>query len=222
MPTLQLWQNVSVANEFARMYRAAGHDCDNMIFARVRDGDVRTYVETAFGRDAHSGFRTFGDMSGAYSSGVFPVDEWDAGAMRLNWKWYGDDKATVEEAWRRVPFFAKESSRAAYVSLQNLKAICDASRRRDNIETLAETEHLRWMAFLMVRGIRAWRPSPGDIAKMKASGRRPGPNAVDTLYAHAALVEYGELPAVDRLFGLEKPLQENDRNFVRETIEGTD
>ena len=213
-------QNVSVANELARLYRLAGLDSDNVIFARVRDGNVRAYVETAFGRDVHACFRTFGDMADAYSSGVFPVDEWDAGAMRLNWKWYGDDQMTVDEAWRDVSFFAKESSRAAYLSLRNLKALCEVRYRRENIEVLAETEHLRWMAFLMVRGIRPWRPSCDDIARMKASGEKIGPNAIDTLYAHAALVEYAELPSVDRLFGLNKPLQDNDRNFVRELGEG--
>lgn len=208
-------QNVSVANELVRFYRSVGLDSNDVVFARVRDGNVRTYVETAFGCDNHACFRTFGDLADAYSSGVFPVDEWDVGAMKLNWKWYGDDRIAVDEAWRNVSFFAKESSRAAYMSLQNLRKLCDARYCGENLEVLAETEHLRWMAFLMMRGICPWRPSRDDIERLRESGEKVSPNAIDTLYAHAALVEYAELPQVDRLFGLAHPLQENDRNFVR-------
>lgn len=215
-------QNVSVANEIARIYRSLGFDPNNVVFARVRDGNVRAYVETAFGKKEQIPFRTFGDMEYAYSSWVFPVDEWDAGAMKLNWRWYGDDRVSLDEAWRSVSFFSKESSRAAYMSLQNLKSLCDARFRLANMETLAESEHLRWMAFLLVRGIRPWRPSRDDVTRMKESGKPASPNAIDTLCAHAALVEYAELPAVDRLFGLKRPLQENDRNFVRELCKEID
>lgn len=71
-------------------------------------------------------------------------------------------------------------------------------------EVLARTEHLRWCAYLRTRGYRRWDlVSPFSVEEVAARRRSRGlvPNRlaqqVAAFGAHAALVPYDELPALD-------------------------
>ena len=95
----------------------------------------------------------------------------------------------------------------------------------NHLDVLAEDEHLRWMAFHLVRGIKAWRPSDEEIENRIANtGKRAVHNAIDELNAHADLVEYSELPGVDSQFDSInarhgfvkiKGSQEKDKGLIR-------
>lgn len=208
-------QNIFIANEIARIYKMSGLDAANVVFARVRDPNVHSYVKSAFAELGKSVINTFGNMADTYSHCGLLLDQWDLLAMKLNKKWHPNQLLSEEEAWREVSFFKKESSRASAFSQRNIAMLCSKEVREKNIETLAETEHLRWMAFHFTRGIRVWHPSEDEIARMRINGIEPTPNAIAGKCAHAALVDYKYLPEIDKLFGLARPLQENDRNFIR-------
>lgn len=65
---------------------------------------------------------------------------------------------------------------------------------------LAEDEHERWMAFHFVRGVRKLVLSEVDSGEWFANGGSldPEANQIEKLNAHAALVPFDELPAIDR------------------------
>ncbi len=116
-----------------------------------------------------------------------------------------DDSAKSERAWNAV--LSEEEKKKPYWKL------------------FARIEHLRWMAFHFVRGVECWRPDVDEL-KMLAIDRngykQVKPNMLlkgNIRYAHAALKEFDELPAVDKLFAevnaandkkIDAPLQDKD------------
>ena len=76
--------------------------------------------------------------------------------------------------------------------------LADESR----LAVLARNEHLRWMAFHHVRGIRRWDlqcPPVSELLILKKDGTRKKirENQVVNFRSHAALVSFDELPFVD-------------------------
>ena len=96
---------------------------------------------------------------------------------------------------------------------------------KNHMEVLAEDEHMRWMAFHLVRGIKAWNPTDDEIAeRIVNTGKAARHNAISDLNAHADLVDYSELPDVDSRFDAVnvrhgfasgKNAQEKDKRFIR-------
>ena len=84
---------------------------------------------------------------------------------------------------------------------------------------------MRWMAFHLVRGIKAWNPTDDEIAeRIVNTGKAARHNAISDLNAHAGLVDYSELPDVDSRFDAVnvrhgfasgKNAQEKDKGFIR-------
>lgn len=72
--------------------------------------------------------------------------------------------------------------------LEELKGKVDQHARE-----LAEDEHERWMAFHFVRGIRSF-----DVKRIPWVALQIGANQIEDLNAHAALVQFDEIPKVDR------------------------
>ena len=74
------------------------------------------------------------------------------------------------------------------------------------LEKLSEMEHMRWMAFHLVRGWRRWKPTPEELDALAKKCRKTlKPNALKQkangeIPVHADLTDYGELAAVDELF----------------------
>lgn len=131
-------------------------------------------------RNADLCFTPFGSDQEVYScQGIVDFDI-DAIAKRINAYYAGADD--VRAAWRRASFFDRESSRGSAMGLRNLcwlvvgkelsgekgigewkASICDAWKdvrcNKDGIrDRLANAEHLRWMAYHYVRGVKAWDP----------------------------------------------------------------
>ena len=238
--------NISLANDIANLYRQIGVKSKGIVFARVRNKDVDNYLSTALGRDKEGKtldgnenvpFTTFGRMTDTYSADVVVVDQWDRGAMWLNWKWRGEEERTREEVWRETSFFNKESSRASFFGQRKLLRLIgfDVDDRSTEIaygkscltdkklEKLAETEHLRWMAFHLVRGIKSWDASDETQWPVDENGKRKKvrANRITEINAHAALVDFAKLTDVDDLIwkgnggeGMRGNLQQIDRDFV--------
>ena len=70
-----------------------------------------------------------------------------------------------------------------------------------------ECEHLRWNAFLFMRGVRKWDIS--GVEKIKKA------NDIAAHNRHAALVPFAELPDIDKKSIAESNLQENDKKNIQ-------
>lgn len=228
--------NISSAQDIIRRYRMHGKHLENVIFVRVRSPQVRNWLDAAYGTGV---FHVFGDES--LGSVLKALDQWNRGAMMLNWEYSCNRTETPETVWLNTPFTNKESSRAAFFGMRNMLRLvgyeiceqadsdgCSVIKEAGVLETLSKTEHLRWMAYLMMRGVSAWKPNRETlIAMSKEREGRITPNAIQLFNKHAALVEYDELPKVDALFkDVAKPsekttapsLQQRDRIFIETAV----
>lgn len=139
--------------------------------------------------------------------------------------------------WHGASSWDRESSRAAVFGLRNLawmlgaanpvlkpssaarrasaplaKAITDIGDHPGRERALAETEHLRWIAFHLLRGIRPWTPTPGELGeearKIAATCQSPAEratrgvreNQIPSRRRHAALVPFDALEDVAKAF----------------------
>ena len=209
---------------------------------------------------------TFGSLNAIYSNLGGNMAAWDAGARKLNWVYWKRPagKGADERAWRKTGFFDKESSRAAVAGMRRLvrllgfdadeTASATGSARSAGLDgferelrqaeydptkmrRLAQTEHLRWNAFHLMRSIRPWMPEGVDLATaaVRLHSARPDPkeqivkeNDRRAHARHAALVRFGDLPKVADRFRsanaaaghvYETMVDRTDENFVRDLPE---
>ena len=230
--------NVSLANDFAKLYGERGIPYGDVIYAHVRNKETNDYLATVQkSTETPLPFCVFGKMSDTYSSDIIMVDNWDRGAMWLNWKWSRQEEIPREEKWKEASSFDKESSRASFFGMWNLLRLVGftvdqlsseikygrADLSDELLERLAETEHLRWMAFHLVRGIKWWDPNDKTLLPTSRDGKpiRVKANRRKDINAHAALVEFSQLPKIDEAIwhlnnneGMKGNLQQIDRDFV--------
>lgn len=228
--------NISIAQDIVRLYRVHDKPFEGVVFAKVCAPHIKHCLNIAYGTDA---FATFG--SEPLGDVLKVLDKWDRGAMMLNWEYSRNREEAPEATWLKTSFANRESSRAAFFGMRNVLRlvgyeICEQGNCRDYnalndpvvLGTLAETEHLRWMAYLLMQGICVWKPKREALLEMaRISGEQITPNAIQLRNKHAALVEYGELPSVDELFnGLAKTygtmpeisLQQRDMVFIQTAV----
>ena len=237
--------NISIANGIAKVYKEMRTSSEGVIFARVRNPLMGSCVKTALacGRDGWN-FLPFGSIDETYSFDNVVTRKWEKGAIWLNGDYNNKlgevhDVSADESLWRRTSQFNKESTRASFFHQRNLLRLIgyrvdeksglnecfSDDDPKNHLEVLAEDEHLRWLAFHIVRGIKVWRPSDKEIENRIANtGKAALHNAIADLNAHADLVEYSELPDVDSKFDMvnarhgyisNKDTQEKDKGFVR-------
>ena len=194
-------------------------------------------------RDVFPEFRFFGSDEDCYKRKYLIDEELDKQAKRVHRIWSDtnshDSNKNDEEKWNQQDMFTQESNRACADGLNNLlrlmnngkdlepetdtAALLDRTqtiRKAGDIqETLAETEHLRWNAFHLMRGIRPW-----PLWAIPESGAHNGKGErkakdIESRLRHAAITDYSVLPEVDKRFG-KGDLQGNDKNLIEkmETI----
>lgn len=163
----------------------------------------------------------FGMIDDCYGRDIIIDEVLDSRAKRVN-KIY-DSRAT-DESWLGMSMFERESNRSCASGLGNLLRLAGMEEKDFSaeawaclidgplLETLAGTEHLRWCAFHLMRGIRAWplaEITDDDVERLHK------PNDIKARLRHAALVDYKDLPAVDRRFGRDGDcLLQNNRMVV--------
>ena len=196
--------------------------------------------------DVFPEFRFFGSNEDCYRRKYIIDEELDDRAKRVHRIWSAsnspDPNKDDEDDWNSQDMFTQESNRACADGLYNLlrlmnngrefdrrkemKALLDRTRflrdknDKDNkLEILAETEHLRWNAFHLMRGIRPW-----PLWAIPESGAHNGKGErkakdIEARLRHAAITDYSVLPEVDKRFG-KGDLQGNDKNLIEkmETI----
>ena len=82
---------------------------------------------------------------------------------------------------------------------------------RNLLNTLAETEHMRWCAFLLMHGIKKW-----PLSDVGDGDRKP--NDIRKHMRHAALTEFRNLPEVDRRFGRDPDLLQHSNRQIIQSI----
>ena len=159
------------------------------------------------------------------------------GGRPLNWYIDNNkDGRRGEEYWRNTSTFNKESSRASFLHMRNLLRIVGFGVRsaeevgdkdglteipKEQIEeikarlqderrfdALAESEHMRWMAFHFVRGWMRWNPSHEELASLaneEKEQKKPGatglePNAKKKNKLHGNLIDFNDLEELDERF----------------------
>lgn len=127
-----------------------------------------------------------------------------------------------EKEWKRISMFDREQARSSASGVNNLLLLTGMNEETFNSEkwkelisdekllnALAETEHMRWYAFLMMQGIKKW-----PLSEVRDNDRKP--NDIQKHMRHAALTDFKDLPEVDRRFGRDPDtLQHNNRQFIQ-------
>ncbi len=149
-------------------------------------------------------------------------------------RWYLDNMDRGEKYWAARPMLDKESSRASFLHMRNILRLMGYECRRDmptdenagikqleipenqkeelkcaagdakRREKLAESEHLRWMAFHFVRGWEKWSPTEDELEKLSNGGKnRVEPNSMKSrARIHANLEDFARLDEVDEKFNM--------------------
>lgn len=134
------------------------------------------------------------------------------------------DVLKLLDNWHTLSSFTRDSNNSMVISMRNLcllmgidpknfdRKVFDAFAERLR-DVYAETEHLRWNAFHFMRGIRTWAREDIPAGAVK-------PNDIENRMRHAALVDFAELPEVDKHFPGRRPLQDNDYDIIDLLKEG--
>lgn len=193
-------ENISVATEIGRYCKWLGKESKGILFARVRDPHITAYTKKAMVATTNGGFSVFGSIADTYRYDAIVNDKWDDGAMMLNFCWNGSPpKATPKQMWKIASCFNRESSRASFFFQRNMLRLLgyrvDEStsditgfNQADvafHLDVLSRIEHLRWMAWHFVRGIK---PFSDDMV-----GKYPKANQIETRNAHGDLVDFDKL-----------------------------
>ena len=176
------------------------------------------------------------DLGGIYESVVPNFRKIDAAAMRLNNMYVGAAEDEAASTWRSCDYFSRMSTRAA---TDFAPAYLRMSGKTDEqvlagdwppppvmLETLAETEYMRWCAFHRVFGYRRMEEEEfeargeqyrHEIAKTGHSNLRIAKNNENR--THACLISWDELDDLsareNAITGENKDYKEYDRNNVR-------
>lgn len=227
--------------KYADMWQSYRKTGQSIVYARVRDALICQYVEDTY-KGGCAPFMTFGSMEDIYDR--FLVDnKWWKAAIWVNGKYSKmKEPEEADDKWREATSFARESSFASAFHQRNLLRLvgyeivdkhkdgiaadevsgCDwdallADMKRNYWGGFGRIEHLRWMAFHLVRGIECWRPTEKELRDLKAEGRKIQANMflkTGERPVHAALVEFDELPKVDALFnGVDKSCNSHLQNY---------
>ena len=133
----------------------------------------------------------------------------------------------VKKKWEQATLYDKQSTRAQAEGVRNLLILLgynisstiqtdeciDMLQRRmsqnELIDVLAENEHLRWMASMLMQGIKPWYIDE-QTTREEAEESNYKANQVKIHYRHGDLVPFKDIPYVDellnRLKGVDEPL----------------
>ena len=196
-------ENISVAMQVMRCCKWLGKETKGVLFARVREPHINAYAKKAMS-SAENAFSVFGGMTDTYRYDAIVKDKWDLGAMMLNFRWSPKDVNpaynTPEHKWKTASCFNRESSRASFFFQRNMlrllgyrmdESMSDTTEFNpadvaSHLDILARIEHLRWMAWHFVRGIK---PFSNDMV-----GMYPKANQIETRNAHGDLIDFDKLP----------------------------
>jgi len=205
--------NIDIAIILARILQAKGtseQDIKNTVFAHVREKKKFGYYKRKdINNKDISPITIFGSIEEIYTQKIVVQETLDKVAKEMNFKWADKNKyQTAESAWQAASIFDQDSSRGSAMGIYNTlrlmglesvnkeKAdVCEEdfkTRIASCIDTLATNEHNRWNAFHFTNGIRRWDISKVDYVFFK--DKKLKANQIKAFNAHAALIDYDQLP----------------------------
>ena len=169
-----------------------------------------------------------------YSPQVLSPEQLDTGAKLLNHQYHLSEGHTAEEDWGACDYFSRMSCRASVEFADAFLHLTGTSREQakadgwefspEQLDLLAQTEHLRWSAFHYCMGYRAmpedvFELQAAQIREAKAKGLLPIRLGKDTENKlHACLTGWDELEELaDReaaVTGIRKDYQQMDRDNI--------
>ncbi len=210
--------NMDTAEKIAKfLYKKGIYDTQEIVFARVQK--LNPYSEV---------FTAFGNIKDVYTGKVIVNEEDDEIAKMVNYVYSRYDKPFFDEftkedreniviKWKEASLFDKDSSRAVARNIDNIMRILDKKNilklNKDEMEIIAENEHLRWNAFHFVNGICKWEPDEiyNDNAKLSDKSKN--------LLKHGCLTSFSELDRISKkvqdLGNKNENYAESDRRIVR-------
>lgn len=168
----------------------------------------------------------FGVLNECYCRNVIIDETLDRRAKKINKNHVAQNHPDIEPdedaEWKRISMFEREKVRSSASGVNNLLLLAGMNEAafvpekwnalisdEKLLNALAETEHMRWCAFLLMHGIRKW-----PLSEVGDTDRKP--NDIMKHMRHAALTEFRNLPEVDRRFHRDPDtLQHNNRQFIR-------
>ena len=171
-------------------------------------------------------FTAFGNLKNMYIEEMIVHGEMDMIAKHLNFMWSNGKYPTPEKAWSGEGtnlMWNQDSSRASALGISNalhllgMKYVKESERKKDDrvvtakefhdainlaIEILAENEHKRWNAYHFTKGVRLWKMNDIDYDTLKKTDMKA--NQVNEYNRHAALVDFNQLPDLDKIINTER------------------
>ena len=214
--TIAKWQNIVFGHSAKSSARMMIRISDSTTARVLRDPTRNSQIEDIF----------FGVLDECYCRDVIIDEKLDRRAKKIIASHAAPRRPETgldEDAeWKRISMFEREEARSGAAGVNNLliltgmkEATFDPEKWNELISdekllnALAETEHMRWCAFLMMRGIKKWPLSEVGDDDQK-------PNDIRKHMRHAALTDFRNLPEVDRRFGRDPDsLQRNKRQFIQ-------
>ncbi|MBR4900931.1 MAG: hypothetical protein IKZ46_08315, partial [Victivallales bacterium] len=210
--------NFRLATEMSRRYLERGVKLrvDEVFFVRVRSDETEMRIHSM--RKLGLMPSSFGCLSSIYTKATVVDEQQDRAAEYRNWLYRHTPTDQFSHAdWLNTSMFDKESSRASAFGIRtilrlagfcwnadarafepipgNSRSLVAALESPKLKENLAESEHNRWMAFLLMRGIKRWNlndPTQENVEELAKSGYVKA-NRQKQMRRHAALVPYGKI-----------------------------
>ena len=208
--------NIELAGKITRLLLEDGKSmefCRSLVFVHIHQGTkYGYYYEKENIRNIP--FTVFGNIETIYKQNVVINESGDKIAKMVNFVFCQFhikllDNINLKEAnelWKRiVPPFIKNSIRSMAQNLGNImriaggeenlarliKAECEGNAlAKQKLEILAESEHLRWNAFLLTNGVRCWPVDEITTTNGKLV------DASGTIIKHGCLVPFSRLDAI--------------------------
>ena len=215
-------------------------DCAAQIveIAKINELDMQSFRQKLFvnipesqptvNGGCFSELTVFGSLKECYCYDTIINETLDKNARKINFSYCR--RSGIADNWNKTDLFTKDSNRSSAAGLYNLCRLMGINDPEKNfapqavekmlslglLDIYAETEHLRWSAFMLMRGIHKW-----DV--LNIPGRLDRANDIKTHLRHAALVEFAKLDAVDeKISDRENPdgsitasrLKDHDRGII--------
>ena len=165
----------------------------------------------------------FGTLSTIYTKDVILDEKIDKIAKNLHYVYSTDNIQNekkidniVQQEWQQTTLYNKQSSRAQAEGVKNLLLLLGykisseygnddyivqldkrISRNECLLKNLAENEHLRWMAYMLMQGIRPWYINSQTTFE-EAKENDFLPNQVKFHYRHGCLIDFNIIPLADK------------------------
>ena len=244
-----------IANYYGVHFGRSSDMISKVVFARVREHSLSGAVTRddnkpyrVFG-DSYDTYLPNALLNDKWNRGAVILNGiWYAGGIQRRKEELVKNPAYDQCCWRGMSTFDKESTRASLFHQRNILRLIGyrvsaggthkgtmsedmesavVEKKNKFINVLAESEHIRWIAFHLLRGWLRWTPDEAELQKLvkELAGKSVKTNTLKKLgyKLHAALADIPNLEIVDQMFKkvneanslpVDKPSKDKDNDLV--------